>query len=60
MKTKSKKEKALNSKGREKIREKIKKEEALANDAKETILKIKNINIQTDTEIKKIINKEKN
>jgi len=59
MKTKSKKEKALNSKGREKIREKMKKEKALANDAKETTLKIKNINTQTNTEIKKSINKEK-
>ena len=60
MKTKSNREKILNSKGRENKREKTKKEKALTNEAKDTILKIKNTNTQTKIAIRKSISKEEN
>jgi len=60
MKIKSNSEKTLNSKGKEKIREKTKKEKTLTNEAKDTILKIKNTTTQAKIAIKKSNNKEEN
>ena len=60
IKAKSKKEKILNSKGKEKISEKIKKEKALISEATETTLKIKNTIAQISIAPKKGILKDEN
>jgi len=60
IKTKSSSEKALNSNGKEKISEKTKKEKALANEAKDTVLEIKNTTTQIETAIKKSISSKEN
>ena len=60
IKAKIKKDKTLNSKGKEKTTEEIKKKKALINEAKETTLKIKNTTAQINTAPRKRIRKTEN